>query len=94
MAFIKVTSEEQVSAAQQLLSGKTEMENTAKELRNRVTALTGDSWLGAASGKFSDLYAEFDSGVKQSTDALESIAQRLHLTAQQYAELEARLAAS
>lgn len=91
--YIQVTPEQLHDASAKLTSGASAIESTLGDLSSRVSAL-GAEWAGQASGRFQDLYAQWQQGAQQLREALMGISQLTAQAGTAYAQSEEAIAAS
>ena len=91
--FIQVTPEKLHDASAKLSSGASAIEGTLGDLSNRVSAL-GAEWAGQASGRFQELYAQWQQGAQQLREALMGISQLTAQAGSAYQQSEEAIAAS
>ncbi|HVA61103.1 MAG TPA: WXG100 family type VII secretion target [Mycobacteriales bacterium] len=94
MAMIKVTSEDLQSASGTLMQGSNEISDRLTSMKNLVTNLVGGDWQGAASGKFNELFDQWNVSAADLQRALSGISQLLGNAASAYAETESQIAQS
>ena len=91
--YIKVTPEQLHDTSSKLSNGASNIEATLADLSNRVTAL-GAEWAGQASGRFQDLYAQWQQGAQQLREALVGISTLTSQAGTAYQQSEDAIAAS
>ncbi len=91
--YIKVTPEQLHDTSAKLSSGASAIEVTLGDLSNRVGAL-GAEWAGQASGRFQELYAQWQQGAQQLREALVGISTLTAQAGTAYQASEDAIAAS
>ncbi len=91
--YIQVTPEQLHDASAKLSGGASAIESTLGDLSNRVSSL-GAEWAGQASGRFQELYAQWQQGAQQLREALMGISQLTAQAGSAYAQSEEAIAAS
>lgn len=91
--MIKVTPEQLHDTSSKLGSGAASIESTLNDLSNRVSSLGGE-WAGTASGRFQELYGQWQQGAVQLREALAGISQLTSQAAVAYQQSEDAIAAS
>src|SRR4051812_21579757 len=94
MGELKVTSEELDQIGGNLATGAQSIDEQLGQLRGQVAPLAGGDWVGAASGRFNELWNEWDSGAKQVHESLTGLSQLLRQAASSYAQTEEEIARS
>ncbi len=91
--YIRVTPEQLHDTSTKLSGGAANIESVLSDLNGRVSALGGE-WAGQASGRFQELYAQWQQGAQQLREALAGISQLTGQAAVAYQESENAIAAS
>jgi WXG100 family type VII secretion target len=91
--YIKVTPEQLHDTSSKLSSGASAIETTLGDLSSRVSSL-GAEWAGQASGRFQELYAQWQQGANQLREALMGISQLTAQAGAAYQQSEEAIAAS
>jgi early secretory antigenic target protein ESAT-6 len=63
-------------------------------LKGQLSPLFGADWVGTASGRFQQLYTDFDTSATKLNEALQGISQLLGAAGRSYAEAESQIAQS
>jgi WXG100 family type VII secretion target len=71
-----------------------EIDGVHKALKGQLSPLFGADWVGTASGRFQQLYTEFDTSATKLNQALEGISQLLGAAGRSYAAAEQQIAQS
>jgi WXG100 family type VII secretion target len=87
MALLKVTSEQLQSLSAQVATGSSEIESQLNGLRSQLLPLATD-WEGAASGRFQELWDEWQKSAAGIKDSLDGISQLLAAAATTYRDAE------
>ncbi len=94
MSGFKVTPDQLtgLSCAVARVSGQVRAEHQG--LKGQLSPLFGADWSGAAAGRFTALFEEFDRSARALSDALDAIGQLLGRAGATYRDAEATIAAS
>lgn len=90
---IKVTPEQLHALSQQVNASSNQIAGELAGLRKAIAPL-GSDWAGAAHGRFSQLWTEWEAGAKSVHDALTGISGLLGQAGVAYSDAEAKIAAS
>jgi WXG100 family type VII secretion target len=92
VADVNVTYEQMQAAAQRLISGHEEITTQLTQLKLTVDELVQSGFVtDSASPKFENAYAEFNTGVTQTIEGLETLSGFLTTAAQSFQEQDQRL---
>lgn len=94
MSLIKVTSEDLHSLSAQVTNGSSSIQEQLSNLQSQVSGVVGDSWIGAASGQFNELYEEWNRSAAGLREALDGIARLLNSAGSSYQANEDAIRAS
>ena len=94
MSLVKVTFQELRTTASQLDTTAAQIDSESNKAKNKVNALVGAGWDGAASKEFDRLMGEWQQGAKQVHEALTKISDLLAKASQAYEETENQIKGS
>jgi early secretory antigenic target protein ESAT-6 len=94
MPGLVVTAEQLEAMSGTIAKTAGEIEGTHNALKNTLQPLFGAEWQGTASGRFQQLYTEFDTSATKLNHALEGIAALLGAAGRSYAQAEQQIAQS
>lgn len=92
MADVNVTYEQMEAAAQRLISGHEEITSQLSQLKSMVDELVASGFVtDSASRTFETAYTEFNSGVTQTIEGLDTMSRFLTVAVQSFQEQDQRL---
>lgn len=94
MSVVKVTFQELRTTASQLNTTAAQIDSESNKAKNKVDALVGAGWEGAASKEFDLLMAEWQKGAKQVHEALTKIGDLLEKASNAYEDTENQIKGS
>ncbi|GIG25868.1 WXG100 family type VII secretion target [Cellulomonas denverensis] len=93
MANMNVSYDEIESAANQLITGKGQLEDQLMQLRTFISTLVSSGFVtDQASGAFNETYGNFDTAAKSTISNLDILAQNLRQTAQILKDTDTQIA--
>lgn len=94
MPGLKVTPSQLAALGGTASRVSAEVRSQHSSLHAQLYPLFGGEWAGAAAGRFTALYEQFDRHARGLSDALDGIGQLLARAGHTYAEVEQQIAAS
>jgi 6 kDa early secretory antigenic target len=89
-----VTAEQLEALSGTMAKAAGEIAGAHQALKNQLQPLFGSDWKGMASGRFTQLYEQFDQSATKLNEALQGIAQLLGAAGRSYAQAESQIAQS
>ena len=94
MSALKVTPEQLQTLGGACGRTASDVRGSHGTLRSQLTPILGSDWSGAASTRFQELFAQFDSSARSLSEALEGIGHLLGSAGRSYADVEIAIAGS